>query len=64
MSNLGMKVTVEFVCDNMVDEDEFKKVFKSDPELCYRYISCDGEDHVMNFSRGFGKIINIKMIEE
>lgn len=58
---LDLKVTVEFICKDMINEDELKK-FNSDPLKAYKYISDDFADSVINFS-DTEKIIKVEVIE-
>ena len=64
MSSLSFKVTVEFICDNMVNDDEFTNDFNSDPMLVYKFISDDFGDSVLNFSSDSGKVIKVELAKE
>lgn len=62
MGNIGLKITVEFYCDNMIDEQCFIDDFKSDPTAAYKFISDDFKDSPLNFSTG-DEIIKIEVLK-
>lgn len=64
MSDLSFKVTVEFLCHNMLDEEEFINDFNSDAMLAYKFISDDFDEHVLNFSSDNGKIVKVEIAKE
>lgn len=59
---LDFKVTVEFICKDMINEDELKK-FNSDPLKAYKYISEDFGESVINFSDK-EKVIKVEIIKK
>lgn len=59
---LDFKVTAEFICKNMINEDELKE-FNSDPLKAYQFISDNFGDSVINFSDK-EKVIKVEIIEK
>ena len=56
------KITVEYICNGMVDEEVFEKEFNSDAKECYKFISNNYESSVGSFSNE-EKIIKIETIK-
>ena len=48
--NIGFKVTAEFDCPNMIDEETFNREYGGDPMLAYKAISDNFSDNPLNFS--------------
>lgn len=58
---LTFKVTVEYTCRNMVEQESLLKDFEGDALKCYKYISDDFKDSPYNFSSEPGKVINVEV---
>jgi hypothetical protein len=63
MKNLGFKITVEFYCYDMIDEESFKEDFDSNPTKAYECISDEYQDSIENFTNE-SKIIKIELMTE
>jgi hypothetical protein len=50
MSDLKFKVTVEYICPNMIDAESLAHDFNNDAFECYKSISDDLNDSPYNFS--------------
>ena len=48
--HLAFKVTVEYICHDMVDEETLQTQYGGDPLEAYRYISDDFTDSPASFS--------------
>jgi len=59
--SIGFRITVEFDCPNMIDEETFIKLFLSDPAAAYKYISDNYNDNPSNFSSE-ERIIKIELL--
>ena len=59
--SIGFRITVEFDCPNMIDEETFIKLFLSDPTAAYKYISDNYNDNPSNFSSE-ERIIKIELL--
>jgi hypothetical protein len=46
---MKFKVTMTFICEDMIDEESFLKDFNSDAMACYKFITDDFTDSVYNF---------------
>ena len=62
MSTKGFKITIEYYLPNMIDEESLRDEFDNDLEECYRFISDNFNDSILNFidSRDQEKIIKIE----
>lgn len=49
-SNVGFKVTIEFSCPNMIDEETLNRDFGGDLMKAYKFICDDFRDNPYNFS--------------
>lgn len=59
--SIGFRITMEFDCPNMIDEETFIKLFLSDPTAAYKYISDNYSDNPSNFSSE-ERIIKIELL--
>lgn len=57
------KITVDYYCYHMIDEESFASDFNNDPFECYRFISNEFEDSVFNFSH-MERVVKVELIEE
>jgi hypothetical protein len=60
-NNVGFKITVEFYCPDMIDEQTLNDMFNSDPLAAYKFISDDFNDSPLNFSQ-YDKIVKVEVI--
>ena len=60
--NVSFKITIEFICHNMIEAKSLAEDFNNDPMLAYKYMSDDFTDSVYNFSDE-EKIIKVEVIE-
>ena len=58
--SIALKVTMEFVCLNMVSQKTFENEFNSDPMAVYNFISDNQRDGIHNFAE-HGKITKIEV---
>lgn len=58
---IGFKVTVEYTCPSMVDEETFKKEYNNDPLGAYKSISDNFSDSPDNFSEK-EKVIKVEIL--
>ena len=58
--SIGLMVTVEFDCPNMLSEQDFHDQFGSDPMAAYRVISDNLSDNPWNFSSD-ERVISVKV---
>lgn len=61
--NLGFKVTVEFYCEDMIDEQTLKDEYNNDPFLAYKFISDNFNDSPLNFST-YDKIVKVELLRQ
>lgn len=64
MATLGMKVTIEFICHNMIDAESLQKEFDNDPMKAYLDISDNGNDSIQDFADDGEKIIKVETFTE
>lgn len=57
----AFKVTVEFICHNMIDRDELKESFDGDPYRAYERISKGFRISVLNFTDEPGKVVKVEI---
>jgi len=60
--NLAFKVTVEFTCYNMVDENTLKKEYKNNVWECYKSISDNHMDSASDFADS-EKVVKVEIID-
>ena len=58
--NINLKVTIEFYCNDMVDEETFKTEFESNPFKVYESITNGFNDDIGNFSEK-SKIVKVEI---
>jgi hypothetical protein len=63
MSNVSFKITVEFDCHDMIDDESFIKDFGSDAMLAYKFISDDFNDSPLNFSSD-DRIVKVEVLRQ
>lgn len=59
--NIGLKITVEFTCYNMIDEKTLAEDFNNDCFAAYKFISGDFTDSPANFSAS-EKIVKVEVV--
>lgn len=63
MRDLDFKVTIEYTCKNMIDEESFKDAFKGNPLEAYKMISDNFNDGISNFCNDEGSVIKVELIQ-
>lgn len=62
--NKAFKVTVEYICTDMIDEETLKNEFNDDAMLAYKFISDGFEDSVLNFCEDTkDKVVAVDVID-
>ena len=59
--NIGFRITVEFDCSDMIDEQTFQDEYGGDPISAYKFISDNFLDSPLNFSNE-DRIIKIELL--
>lgn len=59
--SIGFRITVEFDCPNMIDEETFIKRYMSDLTAAYKFISDNYGDNPSDFSSE-ERIIKIELL--
>lgn len=59
--NVGFKITVEYICENMIDLEDFERDFKNDPMTAYKAMSDDFKDSPTNFSEK-EKVVKVELL--
>jgi len=60
-NNLDFKITVEFICNDMIDLDTLRECYNGNPFKAYRDISCDFNDSVINFSTLKERVLDVEV---
>jgi len=60
---LSFKVTVEFDCHSMIDEDSLRDEFNNNPIACYKFITDNFKDSVINFCDEKEKVVKVEVIK-
>ncbi len=61
--NKTFKVTVEFICKDMIDEESLKDDFNGNAIAAYKMISDDFGDSIINFCDGQEKVVNVEVVD-
>jgi len=61
MPNKTFKVTVEFICHDMISAEDLEKKFNGDAMLAYKEISDDFKDSPVCFSSG-DKVVKVEVL--
>ena len=59
--DLTFKVTVEFICPNMIDDEVLREKFNNDPMSAYKWIAED--DNPYSFSEST-KVTKVQIVPE
>ena len=59
--NIGFRITVEFDCHDMIDEESFIKEYGGDAMLAYKFISDNFHDSPLNFSTD-DRIVKVEVL--
>jgi hypothetical protein len=60
--SLGFKITVEYICPNMISADDLEKEYGGSPTVAYIYISDNYSDSPDNFATRH-EILKVELLE-
>lgn len=63
MENLNFKITVEYICNDMIDAETLEKDFDNDLLKFYENLTDGYTEPVTSFAVDNGKIIKIEVID-
>jgi len=60
--NVSFKITVEYICPDMIDENYLRESFNNNAIEAYKFISDNFSDSVTSFSSKTEKIIKVELL--